>query len=186
MVALANFEHARHENAEAFDALVVRTVQYLASKDDIRRFRVEAPQRLEADLGIPFRAQVFDASLEPLPGQAIHLTLTDDAGTAYDYDFAEAPGGYALDIGRMPAGRYRWRASVNLEGTPTEATGELVLEEIQAEWTTDRADFGLLTRVSNGTGGGFLGPIDEVTPSKRWMHWVKRCPCCTSPSNCKS
>ena len=159
-------EHARHENAEAFDALVVRTVQYLASKDDIRRFRVEAPQRLEADLGIPFRAQVFDASLEPLPGQAIHLTLTDDAGTAYDYDFAEAPGGYALDIGRMPAGRYRWRASVNLEGTPTEATGELVLEEIQAEWTTDRADFGLLTRVSNGTGGGFLGPIDEVTPSE--------------------
>ena len=157
-------EFARHDDAVAFDELVVRTVQYLASKDDIRRFRVEAPQRLEADLGIPFRAQVFDASLEPLLGQTIHLTLTDSAGTQFDFDFAEATGGYTLDIGRMPAGRYRWRATTALEGNQAESTGDLILEDVQAEWTAKRADSGLLRRISQSTGGASLGNWEQVTP----------------------
>jgi hypothetical protein len=148
----------------AFDELVVRTVQYLASKDDIRRFRVEAPQRLESDLGIPFRAQVFDASLEPLSGQTIQLTLTDANGAQFDFDFAESPGGYSLDIGRMPAGRYRWRATTTLEGNQAEATGDLILEDVQAEWTAKRADSGLLRRISQSTGGAYLGTWDQITP----------------------
>ena len=50
---------------DVFDDLINGSIQYLVSRDDIRRFRIEAPTKLDEDERCKFSAQVYDASLKP-------------------------------------------------------------------------------------------------------------------------
>lgn len=161
-----------------FDAFFQNAVQFLTSEDDVRQFRVTGPRRVDEDLAIQFKAEVYDAALNPLPGAEVLLTLAsrDDPGTSFDFVFTEsgannsgdaqlADVSYALDCGRLPAGDYRWEARTLLDGRWVETTGELSINEIHVEYASDPADHGLLVRLAERTGGQYLGQFEGTNPA---------------------
>ena len=143
----------------AFDDLVAKLTQYLTSDPGVDRFRVEAPRLLDEDQRATFEARVYDATLQPLQGADIALTLRDSTGTAYDYRFSSsAAGGYALDAGRLPQGAYRWTARTELAGTNYDRSGTFEIQGIQLELSGRPADHDKLTRMAERTGGQVFGP----------------------------
>ena len=150
----------------AFDDLVAKLIQYLTSDPGVDRFRVEAPRLLDEDQRVTFEARVYDATLQPLQGADIALTLRDSTGTAYDYRFSSsAAGGYALDAGRLPQGAYRWTARTEVAGTEYDRSGTFEIRGIQLELSGRPADHDKLIRMAERTGGQVFGPeaLDALT-----------------------
>ena len=150
----------------AFDDLVAKLIQYLTSDPGVDRFRVEAPRLLDEDQRVTFEARVYDATLQPLQGADIALTLRDSTGTAYDYRFSSsAAGGYALDAGRLPQGTYRWTARTEVAGTEYDRSGTFEIRGIQLELSGRPADHDKLIRIAERTGGEVFGPdaLDALT-----------------------
>lgn len=150
------------------DAFFQNAIQFLTSEDDIRQFRVSAPRRSDEDLAIQFKAEVYDASLEPFSGADIELSIQslERPENLLTFTFTESTGDnpedirYAVDCGRLPAGNYKWRARTLLNGSWAETAGDLVVDAIQVEYASEPADHHLLTRLSERTGGQHLGAFD--------------------------
>ena len=146
-------------NTNVIDALINNTIQYLDSRDDVRRFRVVAPKRLEQDERVKFSAQVYDASLNPSTDADISLVVVNSLGEEFDYDFSIDKGSYNLDCGRMSAGEYSWSATTILDDKVERLNGAFVVSELKAELVSESANHDLLQRLGAKTGGEFVGAI---------------------------
>ena len=94
----------KNGNSEVFDQLMNNCIKYLDSRDDVRRFRVVAPKRLDEDIRLSFSAQVYDAALNPTTGVDVGLALTNSNGEVFNYEFSIENGSYKLDCGRLSNG----------------------------------------------------------------------------------
>ena len=159
----------RHDGeSQAFDELVNRTLQYLSSRDDVKRLRISAPERIDEDVRCQWVAEVYDVSLSPTVDVDVSLTLTPRRGEATEHRFVESPRGtdFNLDLGMLLPGVYDWRASCTQNGEPLSQRGTLVVNAVQAEASLVPANHGLLQRLADRTQGLFLGTLhtdDDVT-----------------------
>lgn len=147
-------------NSQVFDALLCSTVQYLDSRDDVRRFRVKSNKRFEDSDRVIFSAQVYDASLNSTTDSDISLVISNAQGENFDYDFSVDNDSYKLDCGRMPAGEYTWVAKTIVDGKIEKLSGGFVVSEVIAEFISESANHDLLKRLALKTGGEFLCSIN--------------------------
>ena len=152
------------DTAPPLDAFFRHAIQFLTSDTDIRPFRIAAPDRIEEDLEAFFKAEVYDGALNPLPGIDVSLRLVEaqNPNGALEFTFAESSDAqddiqYTVNCGRLPAGNYDWEASATVDGNRLTASGKLFVDAVQAEWASEPADHGLLVRLSDRTGGLYLG-----------------------------
>ena len=98
---------AQHNGeSAAFDALVNGTLQYLSSRTDVNRLRIQAPERLDEDVRCTFVAEVYDASLTPTKDVDVLLSLTQRGGLTTEHNFAAKRTRHRLDRGpRQPPSR---------------------------------------------------------------------------------
>ncbi|HIG58302.1 MAG TPA: hypothetical protein EYQ21_02720 [Flavobacteriales bacterium] len=152
----------RDENFDVFDDLINGSIQYLVSLDDIRRFRIEAPSKLDEDERLRFSAQVYDASLRPTTNVDISLTLRNENNREFDYYFSVSENRYRLDCGRLTPGEYTWNSSCILDGEIHEEKGSFVITELKAEMSSLPANHGLLKRLSLKSGGEYVGSLNTL------------------------
>jgi len=152
----------KDENFEAFDDLINNSIKYLSSRDDVRRFRIEAPHKLFEDERVKFTAQVYDASLNPTTDVDVELSILDKDGQELDFYFTTENNYYSLNCGRFTPGTYTWESHCVLDSEVRELRGEFNVVELKAEQTSSAADHGLLKRLSQKSGGLFLGTIAEA------------------------
>ena len=165
--------YLRDENFEVFDDLINRSIQYLDSRDDVRRFRVKAPNRIEEDKHFRLSAEVYDASLNPTTNIDVMLVLTNSSNEDFDYVFSSYEDNYKLDCGRLQPGEYNWLASCILDGEVQIVRGILNVLEIKAELASKSADHNLLIRLGEKTGGIFLGSINTSLSEKTSNKWIE-------------
>lgn len=149
----------RENDHTLFNEFIQRQVQFLAAKDSRKRLTVQTEKRTTTDDRVLFQAQAFDAAWNPTADATIQLALTDERGQVFSQTMLPASRGYAADFGRMPEGPYQWEAACNLQGTEYTSSGNIIVEDKPIEQISLAADFGMLTRIGNLTGGGFLGPL---------------------------
>ena len=163
----------RDENFEVFDELINGSIQYLVSRDDIRRFRVEAPSKRDEDERVRFSAQVYDASLNPTTEVDIPLTIKNQNDQEYDYYFSVSDQRYRLDCGRLAPGEYTWRSSCLLDGEIHEENGSFVITTLKAEMSSLPANHALLKRLSVKSGGVYLGALSSLNVNNsKWSEIV--------------
>ena len=153
----------RHDGqSQAFDDLVNRTVQYLGSRDDIQRLRVDMPERMDEDMRCQPVAEVYDASLSPTLEADVSLELTPLNGSSTSHRFVEQPQGlrFDLDLGTLLPGIYSWVASCTQSGEKLSQRGTLIVNAVQAEASLKPANHGLLRRLAGRTEGTFLGTLN--------------------------
>jgi hypothetical protein len=153
-------EYLRDEAFTTFDELINNSIQYLDSRDDVRRFRVVGPKRLEEDERLKFTAQVYDAALNPTIDTDVHLTIKNSEGEEWDFDFSTESGNYYVECGRLRPGEYHWRAQAIIDSEVQILSGLVVVTELKAEFISKAADHGLLKRMSKASGGLFLGELE--------------------------
>jgi hypothetical protein len=156
----------RHDGeSQVFDDLVNRTLQYLSSRDDVRRLRITAPERIDEDLRCEFTAEVYDVSLSPTVDVDVELSLTPRNGEATRHRFVASTRGtdYNLDLGMLLPGVYDWAASCTQAGDALTQRGTLVVDAVQAEASLVPANHGLLMRLSDRTQGAFLGVLNTAS-----------------------
>jgi len=166
---------AQHNGeSAAFDALVNGTLQYLSSRTDVNRLRIQAPERLDEDVRCTFVAEVYDASLTPTKDVDVLLSLTQRGGLATEHNFAANARGTDLtaDLGNLLPGIYDWEARCMQGGESLKETGILVVQEVQAEASLSPANHRMLRRMATSTSGTFLGtlnaPEDAPALQRAW------------------
>jgi hypothetical protein len=158
-------EFQRYENTASFDELFGKLIQFLSTTDDKRRFRsYPVKQEFSDTEPVVFESQVYNDIFEPIYGNKIDISLTDEAGKRTEYNYVTSPGNIRYQIGGLKEGVYRYRSRTEINGKPEEVRGEFAVVEQQAELQNLTADFDLLRKLSGNTGGRFVeaANIDQL------------------------
>ena len=132
------------------------TLQWITTKEDDRPVRVAPIEDLfSGGTAIQFDGQVYDESLNPVDGASIEVEVTQADSIRYPYNMEPVGNGrYVLNIGALPEGTYRYRASAQQNGTVlgTDA-GSFAVGSLTLEYKETRADGQLMYQISQRSGG---------------------------------
>ncbi len=149
------------ENHDAFNELISKTVQYLASKEDKRKFRVTPNKKFfNENENITFIAEVYNDSYEPITQSDVTIELKNSNGATYPFAFNKAETNYTLNAGLLPVGEYKYTAKSVLGTAETSISGEFIINQLNVEELQTTADHALLYSLAEQTGGQFLLPIE--------------------------
>lgn len=144
-----------------FDGFVRKLVQYLALRQDRARFRVEHAPSFEENELVVLRAEVYNAAYELVNDGEVSIELTDEAGGTFAYSFTPVGNAYRLEAGRLPAGRYHWKARTRIDDKPAVIEGDLMVHALMAERFNTVADHHLLADLAARTGGELVR-VEEI------------------------
>lgn len=147
-------EAVEHDDRpEAYDRLVVRTLQLLTQNANKKRLDVYPTQDdFTTRDDVTFGVETYNAIFERIYNQKITLTLTNEQNQPRTFTFTNTEDGAPLHLGPLPGGLYRYQARATLGGQPQQASGELLVQERQLEALQSRADHNLLYQLSRRSG----------------------------------
>ena len=149
-------EYSRTDNYVAFDNLVLKTVQYLSSKEDKRKFRVYTTKTEFFDNEqIIFQTETYNDVFEPVYGTEVELKLTYADGSVTNYNYTTAPGNTRFRLNGLKDGIYRFEASAMVNGNRELASGQFTIRKLDLENLQLTANFNVLRELSASTGGKF-------------------------------
>jgi hypothetical protein len=155
-------DYANFGNNNRFDELVVKLVQYLSTKDDKRKFRVYPTKNEYLDNeSIVFETEIYNDLFERVYNNKIDLTLTNESGEQFNYDYITSESNSQYIINGLADGVYKYLATTVINGKTEKAAGELLVRNVQLESINLTADFNLLRKLSEQTGGNFFKE-DEI------------------------
>jgi len=149
-------EFASTEKTELFDDTFSKLIQYLSTLDDKRKFKF-FPIENEFTDATPavFEGQVYNDLFQKVYGSKIDLTLRDEKGRITKYNYTLSPGGERYNVGGLKEGTYFYSASTEVNGKKEIISGQFSVTAQNIESQNLVADFGLLRKLSQSTGGKF-------------------------------
>ena len=156
---------AHDDQPEAYDRLVIRTLQLLTQNANKKRLDVYPTQdAFGTQDDVTLGAETYNAVFERLYNQKIDLTLTDSKQQTRRFSFANAEDGSPLHLGPLPAGLYRFQARATLGGQPQQDAGELLVQPQPLEALESKADHNLLAQLSRRSGSRLYYPaqLDQL------------------------
>ncbi len=146
-------ETGRHN---AFNDLVNKSIQYLAVKDDKRRFRVSSAAGFPENETVELSAELYNQSMDPYNEPDVSLVIRDEEGNTYDYVFGRSAQAYLLNAGNFPVGTYTYRASVNDGTSVMEDEGGFTVMPVTIEKINLQADHALLQKLAEDRDGKMI------------------------------
>jgi len=140
----------------AFNELISKTVQFLAVKDDKRKFRVNSRQRFPENIPVSIEAELYNDTYEPFNEPDVNIEILDEEGNAYDYVFSRTRDAYTLNAGGLGVGRYTFRATTRYEDQVLSDQGGFVITPVVAEQTSLRAAHEMLEELAEMKNGRLL------------------------------
>ncbi|MFN8405868.1 MAG: hypothetical protein U0X71_00110 [Sphingobacteriaceae bacterium] len=150
---------------EALDELLSKTVQYLSSKDDKRKFRVYSSKNtFDESEHVIINAELYNDAYELINTPEVNITLREKSGKSYSYLFSKSGNAYLLDAGTLPTGEYTYEAKTTLGSKPYTTTGQFVVSQLQVEFQQTIANHQLLHNLAQQSGGKMIYPnqLDEL------------------------
>ena len=155
-------EASRNETTETFNAIFSKLIQYLNTKEDKRKFRVNtSADEYNDSENVVFNTDVYNDIYEKIYDISVQLSVTDEQGNKQNYSYVTSQGNSDYRIGGLQPGAYRYTASATVNGKKEIVTGGFTVVKLQIESINLTADFNLLKRLSTKTGGSFV-TSDEV------------------------
>ncbi|MFZ6002015.1 MAG: hypothetical protein ACOYW3_15995 [Bacteroidota bacterium] len=149
-------EFSETESTNHFDEVFSKLVQYLSTKEDKRKFRSFPIQNEFSDSEpVIFESQVYNDLFEPVYGYTIQIEVRGEDGKTVPYSYTTSPSGTRFRVGALREGVYRYRAYTTLNGKVEEVRGEFLVIAQNLEAQNLTADFDLLRKLADNTGGKF-------------------------------
>lgn len=151
------FDYLQHDNYDVVTELVNKSIQFLSTKEDKRKFRVSTSKNLyKENEQIAFDAQLYNDNYEMINEPDVFLTIINQDGKEFKYTYSRSNNFYTLNIGMLPAGKYRFEAKTNYSGQAMEQKGSFSVQNIQLELYDLTARHDLLRALSDKYGGELL------------------------------
>ena len=160
-------EAVEHDDKpEAYDRLVIRTLQLLTQNANKKRLDVYPTQdAFGTQDDVTLGAETYNAVFERLYNQKVELVLTDEKKQSRRFSFANAEDGSPLHLGPLAPGLYRYQARATLGGQPQQDAGELLVQSQPLEALESKADHNLLAQLARRSGSRLYYPsqFDKLT-----------------------
>lgn len=137
-------------------SLASNLLRWVSTQDSDRPVRVQpVASTFEGGERVEFTGQVYDESMRPVSDATVEVTVTDSAGTDYPYTMDPVgQGRYTLDVGTLPEGTYRYRATARLGDTELGTDqGRFSVGRLRLEYQSTRADAVLMRQLATRSGG---------------------------------
>jgi hypothetical protein len=149
-------EYADNENSDSFDEVFSKLVQYLSTAEDRRKFRSFPVQNEFSDAEpVVFESQLYNDLFQQVYGNTVDIELTPEDGNVQRYSYVTSPSGSRYRIGGLREGIYKYRSSTEVEGKREQVSGEFLVTAQNIELQNLTADFGLLKKLADNSGGKF-------------------------------
>lgn len=161
------FDFLQHQNHEIFDEFLGKSVQYLALKEDKRKFRINLDKNIyNENEPVVFGAELYNDNYELTNEPDVALSVRNAEGKEYTYTFNKIGKGYTLNAGILPTGSYTYKGNVNFNGQNLTAEGRFSVRAIQLELFETTANHAVLRQLSKQYGGetvsvAYMGSIAE-------------------------
>ena len=149
-------DYRKQKNFARFDALVYKSVQYLTTNKQERRFVIDIAGRFDQSEPIRAEARLYNSSLELTNEPDLKVTFTNEQNQSFDFSFSRAQNTYRLNAGRLAAGVYTFNATITLGDETFKQAGSFVVEQSLLEETDLVARHQLLRNLSSESGGEFF------------------------------
>ncbi|PSQ95912.1 MAG: hypothetical protein BRD55_09830 [Bacteroidetes bacterium SW_9_63_38] len=136
--------------------LISNLLRWVSTNADNKQVRVRpATATFEGGEPVTFSGQVYDESQAPVSQATLDLVITDSTGTEYPHTMEPLGNGrYALDVGPLPEGTYRYTATATLDGTELGTdSGTFSVGALRLEYQQPRANPVLMRRIAARSGG---------------------------------
>src|SRR3546814_5602044 len=154
-------------NHDAVDGLITQTVQYLATREDTRRFRLNMPKSIFSENEeVTFTAELYNESYEAVTSPDVRLEIKNEKGQTYPYILSKGNDRYHLTAGILPPGEYTYTATVQLGTEKSTASGNFVITPQHAEDLETTANHQLLYSMAESSDGHMLYPGQMNRPYK--------------------
>jgi len=139
---------------DAVNELVSKTVQYLSTRDDKRKFRIyPARNSFDENEQVILNAELYNDAYELVNQPDVNVSLKNRDGKGYSFLFSRSGNAYTLDAGILPAGEYTFDGRTRLGDKEYKASGQFVIREQQAEFQQTTANHQLLFALASQNGG---------------------------------
>jgi hypothetical protein len=150
-------EFQESNSHEAVNELVSKTVQYLSTRNDKRKFRVyPAKNSFDENEHVIVNAELYNDAYELVNSPDVNISMKNQEGKSYSFLFSKTGNSYVLDAGILPAGEYTFDARTRLGDKAYTAAGEFVIRQQQAEFQQTRANHQLLYALAEQNGGQLI------------------------------
>lgn len=150
----------RNQNNDRFKELLSSITQYLLVKQNKYPLRIKLPKRFNVQNEILINAEFYNDALQQITNPEVNLSLVDDSDKQSSYTFSKRSVDYALNLGRLKPGSYKWEARTEWSGKKYEKSGEFIVEDISLEKMDTRADHDILKTIASSSGAGFYSMED--------------------------
>jgi hypothetical protein len=152
-------EYARTENTEVFDAFINQLVQYVAVKEDKRKFRLIVNKNLFwENEAVRFNAELYNANYQLINDADVSLSVTSDDGIDYEFTMDKTLNAYSLDAGLFPVGNYAAVGATVWSGEKFNASVKFTVREVLLESMSRQANHKVLYNLSAASGGQTVFP----------------------------
>ena len=161
-------EYALNNDQKMFNNLMGKLIQYLATKDDKRNFRVNTERNQYYDSeAIEFNTEVYNELYEKVYDRNIDLTITDEQGAKQELNYVNNAGSNYKVTGLNP-GVYSFEASATVNGKREVAQGTFSVQKLDLENINLTANHQLLKNIANNSGGQFI-PQERINEASNYF-----------------
>jgi len=151
---ITNFE--QQGNAKEFDELIFKIKQYLSVKRSLSPLQIDFPERISTNKNLMINASIFNASLEPVVGPVINLSIINSSSKEMKFTFTELTSSYNLNVGQLTSGIYKWKADTKFNNKTYKKEGQFIVDEVSVEKLSTKSNFNILNKISQNSGGVFV------------------------------
>lgn len=148
-------EFAKFGDNVAFDEVFSKTAQYLMLKTQTEPLRIILPKKFTTEAAISLEAIVLNPSLKPITTEDVYFEIKSEGQKITKLKFAKSNKKYNLELGLLPAGKYKWKASASISGKIHVQKGEFVVQPSYIEQQKSKANFHLMKKMAQNTKGKF-------------------------------
>jgi hypothetical protein len=155
----------RKKEGKEFDELFSKLIQYLAAKEDNRKFRFYSLQNEWDESDAPvFESEAYNDILERIYNYEITIELRNEADSLWQFSYAPSPNATRYRIPNLPAGLYRYRAQATLQGNPETDRGEFIVQKREIELNNLTANYALMRSIASRHEGRMFteSSLDEI------------------------
>ncbi|MGQ9847051.1 MAG: hypothetical protein ACUVQP_06070 [Bacteroidales bacterium] len=148
-------EYAQKQQNIVFNEFINKLINYLLLNQKKERFRIINKQIYNELENITFDAELYNKSYEPISDAEINMSITS-ANNKYTFTFDANNPFYSLNIGRFPAGEYKWTANAQTKSEKFSKSGIFIVKEENIETNNLIADAQLMEQLAIRSGGRML------------------------------
>ncbi len=154
------YDYLEHKNHDITNSLITKAVQFLATKEDTRQFRVRLSKKSYNDSEpIRIEAELYNDNYELTNNPTATLKIVNQqTEEEFPYEFEKQNQSYSLNINYLPTGAYDFTARTNLNGKDLMFTGAFTISALKLESLTTQADHQLLFNMADKLNGQVFYP----------------------------